>query len=86
MPTDDRIFAIYEALKKGFSMDLIAELSGIDPFFIKKIERIVAFEVRLKEKFENNCRRAKRLGFSDERIAQITGRSRMEISDLALDA
>ncbi|MCK4397680.1 MAG: carbamoyl-phosphate synthase large subunit, partial [Methanophagales archaeon] len=82
IPTDDRIFAIYEALKRGISIKEIAELSCIDPFFIKKIEKIVQQEARLKENLGGNLRKAKRMGFTDERIASLTGRSREEISDL----
>ena len=81
-PTDDRIFAIYEALKKGLSIEKIAELSFIDPFFIKKIAKIVLLEASLKKNLSGNLRKAKRMGFTDERIASLTGRSREEISDL----
>jgi len=81
-PTDDRIFAIYEALKRGFGEREIAELSGIDPFFIKKIGNIARFETTLQQDPEGNLRAAKRLGFSDEQIAELTGRSRAEINDL----
>jgi carbamoyl-phosphate synthase large subunit len=81
-PTDDRIFAIYEALKKGLSIEEIAELSCIDPFFIKKIEKIVLLETSLKKNLSGNLRKAKRIGFTDERIASLAGRSREEINDL----
>ena len=101
-PTDERIFAIYEALKRkqeqgqgqGFSVEEVAELSGIDKFFIKKIAKIVELEGKLKEKgrerekerenrdLVGNLREAKRLGFSDERIGALTGRSREEVSDI----
>jgi len=81
-PTDDRIFAIYEALKKGISVVEIAELSNVDQFFIKKIEKIMRLEARLKENLGENLRKAKRMGFTDERVASLTRRSREEISDL----
>jgi carbamoyl-phosphate synthase large subunit len=80
-PTDDRIFAIYEALKRGSGIKEIAELSCIDPFFINKIAKIVQMETKLKVNLCENSRKAKRMGFTDERIAGITGRSREEISD-----
>ncbi|RJS70908.1 carbamoyl-phosphate synthase large subunit, partial [Methanophagales archaeon] len=60
----------------------IAELSCIDPFFIKKIDKILQQEARLKDNLGKNLRKAKRMGFTDERIASLTGRSRKEISDL----
>lgn len=79
--TDDHIFAIYEALKRGISIKEISELSCIDPFFINKIAKIVQMEAELKENPGGNLRIAKRMGFTDERIAALTGRSREEISD-----
>ncbi|HIH36661.1 MAG TPA: carbamoyl-phosphate synthase large subunit [Methanocellales archaeon] len=81
-PTDERIFVIYEALKRGFSLTEIADLSCIDPFFIRKIDKIVRFETKLQKDLESNLREAKRLGFSDERISQLTGKNREEIADL----
>ncbi len=83
IPTDDRIFAIYEALKRGInSIKAIARLSCIDPFFINKIAKIVQMETKLKANLRENMRKAKRMGFTDERIASLTGRSNEEISDL----
>ncbi len=83
-PTDDRIFAVYEALKSGFgfSVERIAELSCVDQFFIKKIELLTQIEEALKDDLDGNLRKAKRMGYTDERIAALTGRSREEISDL----
>lgn len=81
IPTDDRIFAIYEALKRGISIKAISELSCIDPFFINKIAKIVQMETKLKANLRENMRKAKRMGFTDERIASLTGRSSEEISD-----
>lgn len=82
IPTDDRIYAIYEALKRGiFSINAISELSCIDPFFINKIDKIVQMEAKLKANLRENMRKAKRMGFPDERIALLTGRSSEEISD-----
>jgi len=83
IPTDDRIYAIYEALKRGiFSINAISELSCIDPFFINKIANIVQMETKLKANLRENIRKAKRMGFTDERIASLTGRSNKEIGDL----
>jgi carbamoyl-phosphate synthase large subunit len=85
IPTDDRIFALYEALKRGFSVEEIAELSGIDPFFIRKIEKIVHAETDLEtgnDLDSQRLKKLKRMGFADEQIARISGRSSEAISDL----
>ncbi|MBN1762446.1 MAG: carbamoyl-phosphate synthase large subunit [Methanomicrobia archaeon] len=84
-PTDDRIYALYEALKRGFSVEEIAELSGIDPFFIRKLERIVCAESDLETGNDLDSQRLKnlkRMGFADEQIARLSGRSSEAIRDL----
>ena len=84
-PTDDRIFALYEALKRGFSVVEITELSGIDPFFIWKLEKIVRAEADLETgngMDSQRLKKLKRMGFADEQIARLSGRSSEAISDL----
>jgi carbamoyl-phosphate synthase large subunit len=74
-PTDERFFKIVKALKAGISIEKIYGLSGIDPFFLYKIENIASVEERLRtidpdsRDFFSILREAKRLGFSDEQIA-----------------
>jgi len=89
VPTDKRLFQIYDALKRGYSVEEIAALSQIDPFFIKKIKNIVDFEDYLRGKYRNgeeiqrdDLRRAKRLGFTDHQISDLTGRKRERVTDL----
>ena len=40
-PTDKRIFFIAQALKKGYSIDKIHELTKIDKWFLDKLENII---------------------------------------------
>ncbi|MHC1570531.1 MAG: carbamoyl-phosphate synthase large subunit, partial [Methermicoccaceae archaeon] len=77
-PTHERLFAIYRALELGLSIDEIAHLSGIDPFFVQKMENIRRMDERLKrEKLTPELvRSAKRMGFLDERIAHLAGCTR----------
>ena len=48
-PNEERIFYIRYALQNGFSIEEIHELTGIDPWFIEKIKRIVDTEKTLRE-------------------------------------
>jgi len=74
-PTDDRFFKIVTALKNGLSIDEIYRLSGIDPFFLHKLQNIINVEKALRNARLDSAeglsliREAKRLGFSDEQIA-----------------
>ena len=82
-PTHERIFVIYYALQKGMPADEISRITNIDPFFIRKIQNIIDTEGTLKVDISPmNLRKAKRMGFSDERIAFLSGKTREEINDL----
>ena len=69
--TDDRIFAIAELLRRGASVDGLRAASGIDRFFLLKMQRITAMERRLEEAPGDLqiLREAKKTGFSDREIA-----------------
>ncbi len=74
-PTDDRLYKLVKALKMGIPIMEIYRLSGVDPFFLYKIQNIIDMEIQLYtlSLAESNSaeviREAKRLGFSDEQIA-----------------
>src|SRR3972149_665754 len=84
-PTDERLFKIVKALKMGVSIEEIYRLSGVDPFFLYKIQNIINMEaklrgLRLRDSIgADTVREAKRLGFSDEQIAACTGTSEPEV-------
>jgi carbamoyl-phosphate synthase large subunit len=88
VPTDIRLFAIYHALERGMGVEEVAQLTDIDPFFIRKIDNIRRMSEELKNsKFPPSKElllRAKRMGFTDEHIAGLLGVSREEITDLRL--
>ena len=72
--TDVRLYAIAEALRRGMKVSKICSLTAWDSFFVDKIREIVECEETLKKKLEAaTLTRAKRLGFSDEYIALLTG-------------
>ncbi len=78
-PTPDRIFAIAEALARGVAIQRIHELSRIDTWFLQKIDRIVRTGTRLRQESARNplpralLAEAKRSGFADRQIAELTG-------------
>ena len=68
--TDERMFAIGEAFRKGATVDEIYFITKIDRFFLEKLVNIVKFEERLIENKLNIdvLKEAKRLGFADSYI------------------
>ncbi len=81
-PSHDRIFQIGEALRRGMKIEELYNLTGVDPWFLAQLEEIIKFEKKLVEKSPSNpkiLKSAKRMGFSDRRIAQLTGITEEEI-------
>ena len=81
-PTDERLFAIYQALRRGMSVEEIVSLTQIEPYFLYRIQNIIAVEDEVKKELNpDTLRRAKRFGFTDEYIAGLIGKTREEITD-----
>ena len=84
-PTDERIFVIAEAIRRGFSIQEINRLTGIDCWFLYKIRNIVEMEkvlrnLSLEDKDASEIiRKAKMLGFSDRQIALCMGLDEDEV-------
>ncbi|MCD7915970.1 MAG: carbamoyl-phosphate synthase (glutamine-hydrolyzing) large subunit [Tannerellaceae bacterium] len=76
-PTDLRIFAVAEALEKGYTVERIHELTKISHWFLNSLKNIVDYSEKLKEYNqieelpEEVLREAKQLGFSDFQIARL---------------
>ena len=92
-PTDMRIFAIAQALEKGYTIERLYELTKIDPWFIERMKNIVDFKHKLQTYNEvteipaDVMRQAKVLGFSDFQIARFvlkTEGTNMEKENLAV--
>ncbi len=76
-PGADRLLYVADALRAGWSIERVYELSGIDPWFLAQIADLVAEEARLRLDGERSLgverlRELKRKGFSDRRLASLT--------------
>ncbi|WP_376796227.1 carbamoyl-phosphate synthase (glutamine-hydrolyzing) large subunit [Thermogemmatispora sp.] len=84
-PTPKRIFALPVALRNGFSVEQISEITGIDPWFLYRIQHIVKLEQELERDPELSAARLlflKQAGLSDRRIGELTGKTELEIRAL----
>lgn len=69
--TDERIFAVAEALRRDITIDYLYNITKIDRLFLDKIAKIVDYEKVIKANKGDIevLKKAKRKGFSDEYIA-----------------
>ncbi len=74
MPSSERVFLMYEALRKGIGVEELYQLTFIGRWFIKEMKDLVEFENKLLTQSWDNLpeeilRQAKELGFSDKYLA-----------------
>jgi carbamoyl-phosphate synthase large subunit len=88
-PNWERLWYVAEAFRAGFSVEMIHQLSYIDPWFLDNLQEIVAFEERVAEIQAGNVqllRDAKELGYSDRYLATLLGQRELDIRTQRLDA
>ncbi|HET9855671.1 MAG TPA: carbamoyl-phosphate synthase large subunit [Methylomirabilota bacterium] len=89
IPNADRCFAIGEAYRRGLGTREIHELSAIDPWFLDNMRQIVEYEAVIAAAGLGDTdvlRRAKQMGFSDKRIAQLTGTTEAQVRHARVEA
>ncbi|HXH22643.1 MAG TPA: carbamoyl-phosphate synthase large subunit [Dehalococcoidia bacterium] len=82
--TDERLWAIMAALRRGVEPIEISRRTGIDPWFTERLNNIVRMEKRLLSEplTRDLLKEAKRLGFSDVQIATLADRLPEQVRDL----
>ncbi len=77
VPSQGRLYYIRYALKMGWSVDDVHQLTNIDPWFLDQLKQLVDFESvltkfkTLKELPNDTLLEAKRLGYSDAQLANL---------------
>ncbi len=85
VPTPRRILAIAEAMRQGMKVEKISRLSGIDAWFLEKLKNIIDTEqeiLRHKDLPKDLLKKAKKHGFSDKQLAELTGKKEDDIRAL----
>jgi len=75
--TPERILQVGQAFRLGFSLDEVHESCKIDPWFLEQIKDIIDTEDAIRKfgvpKTKEALRRLKAMGFSDSRLAVLSG-------------
>jgi carbamoyl-phosphate synthase large subunit len=76
-PGANRLLYLADALRAGWSIERVGELTGVDPWFLAQIADLVTEEARVRREGEaalgvERLRELKRKGFSDRRLAALT--------------
>ena len=75
VPDDNRLFTVFEALKKGVSVDEIHDITKIDRWFLCKLQNLADYERRIAGGLSDaDYLLGKRLGYPDAALKRISGR------------
>ncbi|MDL4841086.1 carbamoyl-phosphate synthase (glutamine-hydrolyzing) large subunit [Aquibacillus rhizosphaerae] len=84
--TDDRLFVVGEALRRGYTINDIHGLTAINKYFLHEVALIIGLESELKQiKWPDvtikNLKKAKLFGFTDDTIASLFDIKTIEVRD-----
>ncbi len=83
-PTPDRLLNVAQAMRLGFTDEQIHDACAIDPWFLAEIRAIVDMEAEIRAKGlptdTAGLRQLKSMGFSDARLAKLTGLSTEDVA------
>ncbi len=85
-PTPDRILHVAQAMRAGFSDEEIHESCKIDPWFLAQMRELVETEEKIRKfglpQTPGAFRQIKAMGFSDKRLAAVSGKTEAEVRTL----
>lgn len=87
VPTAERIFSLRHAMLAGWTVERIHDITGIDPWFLRGLEKIVEEEKSCPSELAKiPWRRLKRHGFSDRQIANLTNSAEADVREARIAA
>jgi carbamoyl-phosphate synthase large subunit len=90
MPGPNRLLYVGDALRHGYSYEDVAQITGIDPWFVVQIADLVNTEIEIREAGlagldKQKMRSIKRKGFADARVAELLGVAETAVRERRLD-
>ncbi|THD81494.1 carbamoyl-phosphate synthase large subunit [Aliigemmobacter aestuarii] len=81
--TPDRLRVIAQAMREGFDDEEIQAITAFDPWFLARIREIIEAEGQIRAEglpaTADGLRKLKMMGFTDARLAKLTGRDEAEV-------
>ncbi|KAK4899557.1 Carbamoyl-phosphate synthase [Elasticomyces elasticus] len=94
-PSDQRMFALANAMHNGYSVDKIWQMTKIDKWFLHRLKGLSDFGIQMESLMQNyhvdnvphnTFRRAKELGFSDRQLALFWASNEQHVRRARLEA
>ncbi|EON60974.1 protein pyrABCN [Coniosporium apollinis CBS 100218] len=90
-PSDQRLFALANAMHQGYTVQKIWDMTKIDPWFLNRLKGLCDFGKLMTKYNKNNVSRdllikAKQLGFSDRQLAKFWASNELAVRQKRVDA
>ncbi|KAH9209147.1 hypothetical protein DL95DRAFT_31675 [Leptodontidium sp. 2 PMI_412] len=90
-PSDQRLFAIANAMHAGYTVDKIYEMTKIDKWFLSRLKGLNDFGAKMRTFNANTIttnllRQAKQLGFCDRQLAKFWSSNELAVRRLRIEA
>jgi carbamoyl-phosphate synthase large subunit len=87
VPTAERLFSVYRAIRQGISLEEISQATGYDSWFLAQMKEIQNRELeigncRTDDELKSILRAAKQMGFADSHIARLLANHQSPITDI----
>ena len=85
-PSSERIFLVYEALRKGLTIDELYEMTKIGKWFLNEMKELVDYEedlsrIKWTDLSKEKLQKAKEWGFSDRYLSSLFNVSEKELRE-----
>nr|NVI70453.1 rudimentary [Cucujiformia] len=89
-PTDKRMFVVAAALKNGYTVDHLFNLTKIDRWFLQKMKNIIDWTTHLESLSQQRLNheillKSKQIGFSDKQIGQAVKSTEQAVRNMRQD-
>jgi carbamoyl-phosphate synthase large subunit len=85
IPTPKRLFAIAESMMKGATVKELYKITGIDPWFLSRLQNIVSTQKKFsknKKLNKESMLELKQVGMSDKKIGQLCNKNEFQVRAL----
>ncbi len=80
IPGPDRLLIAAQALRSGLPVERVHAITFYEPWFLNRIAEIIAAEAEVRGNGLGNLAKLKAMGFSDARLATLTGSTEVEVA------
>ena len=80
IPGPDRLLIAAQAMREGFTIERINAITHYEPWFLNRIAEIIGAESEVRASGLGKLAKLKAMGFSDARLAHLTGRNEADVA------